>query len=237
MIISQFVITRPIVLSLDCEDDLLTSPPHTSLGSAMMMTRRKAKTAAVDQETDPTQNNSLSNIEIPDDLDIESLQNILPDTSLTSPTPESILQLYRVLLAQVVEADSAQRALEEARAEGERKEVELDQALQDKESLSKDFDASLESLQSELKEVKHERDQLSTGPTFNFIRVDDPNFFVASSRTTLQAQITALSTSQSSSSTEVDTLKHRVEDTEREKRDLVGVVSRLKEDSSQREGE
>ena len=203
----------------------------------MMMTRRKAKTVAVDQETDPTQNNSLSNIEIPDDLDIESLQNILPDTSLSSPTPESILQLYRVLLAQVVEADSAQRALEEARAEGERKEVELDQALQDKESLSKDFDASLESLQSELKEVKHERDQLSTGPTFNFTRVDDPNFFVASSRTTLQAQITALSTSQSSSSTEVDTLKHRVEDTEREKRDLVGVVSRLKEDSSQREGE
>jgi nucleoprotein TPR len=45
-----------------------------------------------------------------------------------------------------------------------------------------------------------------------------------------------LSTSQSSSSTEVEILKHRVENTEREKRDLVGVVSRLKEDSAQREG-
>ena len=42
--------------------------------------------------------------------------------------------------------------------------------------------------------------------------------------------------SQSSSSTESDTLRHRIEDTEREKRDLVGVVSRLKEDSAQREG-
>jgi predicted nucleic acid-binding Zn-ribbon protein len=58
----------------------------------------------------------------------------------------------------------------------------------------------------------------------------------ASSRAALQAQINTLSSSQSSSSTEVDTLKHRVEDTEREKRDLVGVVSRLKEDSAQREG-
>ena len=77
----------------------------------------------------------------------------------------------------------------------------------------------------------------SVSLTFNLLHVDDPNFFVASSRTALQAQITALSTSQSSSSTEVDALKHRVEDTEREKRDLVGVVSRLKEDSSQREGQ
>lgn len=59
----------------------------------------------------------------------------------------------------------------------------------------------------------------------------------ASAKAALQTQINSLSTSQSSSSTELDTLRHRVEDTEREKRDLVGVVSRLKEDSSQREGQ
>lgn len=163
----------PIVRSLDGEGDLLVNftphqTPHPdSQGSTMMKTRRKAKAAAVDQDMEAASQadeehapNGLSNIEIPDDLDIESLQSILPDTSLTSPTPESIVQLYRVLLAQVEEADSAQRELEEARAEGERKDVELDQALQDKESQSKDYEASLESLQSELKEVKHERDQL-----------------------------------------------------------------------------
>lgn len=49
--------------------------------------------------------------------------------------------------------------------------------------------------------------------------------------------MTNVSASHSSSSTEIDSLKHRVEDTEREKRDLVGVVSRLKEDAAQREGE
>jgi nucleoprotein TPR len=177
----------------------------------------------------------LHNIELPPDIDLDSLQNILPDTSLTSPSPESIVSLYRLLLAQVEEADAIQRVLEEARAEAEKKDVELDQALQDRESQTKDLETSLDTLQSELKEVKQERDQLGT--CFNYFF-----YFVwlilhtASSRAALQAQINTLSTSQSTSSTEVDTLKHRVEDTEREKRDLVGVVSRLKEDSAQREG-
>ena len=60
--------------------------------------------------------------------------------------------------------------------------------------------------------------------------------FAATSRASLQAQITTLSTTTTSSSAEVDLLKHRVEDTEREKRELVTVVSRLKEDGAQREG-
>lgn len=52
----------------------------------------------------------------------------------------------------------------------------------------------------------------------------------------LQTQLATLSTSQSSSSTEVENLKRRVDDTEREKRELVGVISRLKDESSQRDG-
>ena len=56
-------------------------------------------------------------------------------------------------------------------------------------------------------------------------------------KNSLQVQITELSTSKSSSSEEVENLKHRVDDTEREKRDLVGVISRLKQETSQREGE
>ena len=56
------------------------------------------------------------------------------------------------------------------------------------------------------------------------------------SKSSLEAQVTNLSTSQSTSSTELDQLKHRVEDSEREKRDLIGVVNRLKEDATQRDG-
>ena len=52
----------------------------------------------------------------------------------------------------------------------------------------------------------------------------------------MQAQVTSLTDSKSASSSEVDALKHRVEDTEREKRDLVGVVSRLKQEGAQQDG-
>lgn len=201
-----------------------------------MKTRRKSKAVAeADQDgSQIAEDNTSHNIEIPDDIDLESLQNILPDTSLTSPSPDSIVSLYRLLLAQIEEADATQRELEEARAEAEKKDVELDQALQDRESQTKDLETSLDIIQSELKEVKQERDQLG---------VLQSNWFSArcschtvSSRVALHAQINTLSTSQSSSSTEADTLRHRVEDTEREKRDLVGVVSRLREDGAQREG-
>lgn len=53
----------------------------------------------------------------------------------------------------------------------------------------------------------------------------------------LQEQLTTLSTSQSSASNEVENLKRRVEDTEREKRELIGVISRLKDEGTQRDGE
>lgn len=55
-------------------------------------------------------------------------------------------------------------------------------------------------------------------------------------KTILQNQITAISASQHSSTSESTSLKERLEDTEREKRELVGVISRLKDESSQREG-
>jgi nucleoprotein TPR len=56
-------------------------------------------------------------------------------------------------------------------------------------------------------------------------------------KTVLQSQIATLSASQHSSMSESTALKERVEDTEREKRELVGVISRLKDESSQREGQ
>lgn len=59
---------------------------------------------------------------------------------------------------------------------------------------------------------------------------------VVEDKTALQNQITTLSASQHSSTSVSTSLKERVEDTEREKRELVGVISRLKDESSQREG-
>lgn len=56
------------------------------------------------------------------------------------------------------------------------------------------------------------------------------------SKVALETQLSSLSTSQSATSTEAETLKHRIEDVEREKRNLVAVVSRLEEDAARREG-
>ena len=82
--------------------------------------------------------------------------------------------------------------------------------------------------------MKQEKDELGMYCTLviSFLL----NFHAAASRNELQANPTSLTTSQSSSSTEVETLRHRDEDVEREKCDLVGVVSLLEEDSTHRDG-
>ena len=60
--------------------------------------------------------------------------------------------------------------------------------------------------------------------------------FLAASNKDLETRISSFTDSQSSSVSDIDHLRNRVEETEREKRDLIGVVSRLKEDATQRDG-
>ncbi|KAJ7288016.1 hypothetical protein C8J57DRAFT_504699 [Mycena rebaudengoi] len=191
----------------------------------MTKTRRKSKAAAAAADSEQEPESPMAEdpqrlvVLLPSDIDIDTLSNLLPETSITSPSPDGIIELYRRLIDFASKLDTAVRERDEDRAEVERIEVELDQAIQEKEVLSKDMEGSAETLHAELRQVRQERDEL------------------LSSQAALQAQIATLSNSQSSSSTEVDNLKHRVEDTEREKRDLVGVISRLKQDGSQREEE
>lgn len=103
------------------------------------------------------------------------------------------------------------------------------------ESVSAELESTLNTTRKELEQVRWERDELGAYqvPT---ACAQDSYFSAATSRASLQAQIATLSTTQSSSSVEAETLKHKVEDTEREKRDLVTVVSRLKDDAAQCEG-
>ncbi len=46
-------------------------------------------------------------------------------------------------------------------------------------------------------------------------------------------KLSQVSSTQSTSTHELDTLRRRIDETEREKRDLLGVVSRLKDDATQ----
>ncbi|CAL1712475.1 unnamed protein product [Somion occarium] len=197
----------------------------------MTKTRRQSKqqqkaaadsvAAAESASAAPSSSQSVAamTVTIPDDIDIEFLSNLLPDANLESPSADDIAALYRIVVNQAADLDATQREVEELKAEVERKDVELDQALQDKETATKDIESTLESTQKELRQVKQEKDEL------------------AAARAELQTKLASISTSQSASSTEVETLRHRVEDVEREKRDLIGVVSRLKEDSTQRDEE
>ncbi|KAH8980106.1 hypothetical protein EDB92DRAFT_1901586 [Lactarius akahatsu] len=196
-----------------------------------MRTRRKSKAAAaaaaeLDAESvAPSEAGTAGqtrvefSVPIPEDLDFDYLSRVLPDVSFDTPSPDSVLSLYRLVVTQAVGLENAHHDLEESRAENERKDVELDQALQDRESSVSSLETQVKGLQEELTKVKQDRDAL------------------ASSKSNLESQISTMNSSQSVSSTELDSFKHRVEDTEREKRDLLSVVSRLKEDSAQRDEE
>ena len=198
------------------------------------MTRRKSKAA------EPESGVPLV-ITLPDDIDEDVLSKLIPEVTLASLSSDDILSIYRLLLSQLTSLDSAQRERDEARADTERKDIELDQALQDKERLSNDLEASVESIHKELQEVKQERDQLGSCNTLFPQNISIMLIYLfthaVEDKTILQNQITAISASQHSSTSESTSLKERVEDTEREKRELVGVISRLKDESSQREGE
>ncbi|KAF9556729.1 hypothetical protein CPC08DRAFT_75963 [Agrocybe pediades] len=184
----------------------------------MMKTRRKSKAAAAAEADTDGETTSLS-ISLPEDINEDTLSDILPDLNLLSVTAEDVVALYKLLLDQTVNMDAAERERDEAKAELERKDVELDQALQDKESATQELESTVEATQQELEQVKRQCSQL------------------AEEKTALQAELNKLSSSQTSSTTEVETLKRRVEDTEREKRELVTVISRLKDESSQRDEE
>lgn len=122
----------------------------------MTTTRRKSK--AAEHEASEAQH-SLT-LTLPDDVDEEVLSNLLPETNLTSISAEDVVALYRLMVTQVVTVDVAERERDDVRAELERKDIELDQALQDKENASKELEASVEAWNEELSRVKGERDRL-----------------------------------------------------------------------------
>jgi nucleoprotein TPR len=89
-------------------------------------------------------------VTIPDDLDFDYLSRLLPDVSFETPSPDTILSLYRLVVTQAGSLETALHDLEESRAENERKDVELDQALQDRESSVSSLEVQVKGLQEEL---------------------------------------------------------------------------------------
>ena len=106
-------------------------------------------------------------VTLPSDIDEETLSDLLPETNLSSISPEDVIALYKLIVVQAVNLDTSERERDEARADLVRKDIELDQVLQDKESSVKEMEASAEDAHEELARVKQERDQLG----FSIIRL------------------------------------------------------------------
>lgn len=173
------------------------------------------------------------------DVDLNTLAGFFPEATLETPSPVLIVQCYKLILNLADQLNERTRDVEELQAEAERKDIELDQALQDKENAIADLEVAVEPVQKELGVVKAEKEELGEKRLVRMSELTLMLFYVvsAASRAALEAQLLSLSTSQSSSSNEVVTIKKKIEEVEREKRDLLGVVSRLQDDVAQREEE
>ncbi|CAE6498266.1 unnamed protein product [Rhizoctonia solani] len=181
----------------------------------MSRVRRSArkKTAAAEDDAASTASYPMSPVIgqaaiLPDDLlaaqdDLRSLLGV--DVDLAQPSSELLFTAYRALLG----------VQEETRAEIVRKEVELEQVIQDHESRLNELESKLDESRQE---TEHERQKNSE-------------------LTAANASLSARLESMSATSTDNNTLNRRVEEVEREKRDLLLVVDRLREDSAGMETE
>jgi nucleoprotein TPR len=138
-----------------------------------MQTRRRVKSAAAaaaaagDDHESASQAGSVEppiarvlHIDMPADPDLEQLAELIPDIDPSTVTSENVLALYRLLVYYASDLSATQREFEQAQADGERKDVELEQALQDRETAQKEFQVTIEQQQAEVTQLKQERDQL-----------------------------------------------------------------------------
>ena len=99
-------------------------------------------------------------IDIPAELDVSPLEELFPDATLKQPTTQTVLMIYRSLLDHIHSISSLNARLEETRAESVRKEVELDQTLQEQDMRFKELEQNLSSRQAEVEYLKSENKQL-----------------------------------------------------------------------------
>ncbi|KAG9002479.1 hypothetical protein FRB94_003839 [Tulasnella sp. JGI-2019a] len=150
-------------------------------------------------------------VSLPPDISEEQLYELIPEAmSLEQPTSETIVQLYRIVLELKEQNDVAAADMDDVRAEAQRKEVELDQALVDHQNETTQLNKILEQVSTQLKEAKSH------------------NVELLGNLEKLQGEVNAKSTSQTTSTVELEGLHRKLEDTERANRDLIDVIDRMK---------
>jgi nucleoprotein TPR len=99
-------------------------------------------------------------VDLPDDMDFARLEELLPDNPLKQPTAQSTLVVYNYLLEQSREVQALNIQLEEMRSDSMRKEVELEQTMQEHELRFKELEESLSLKSNEAGTLKDQNKQL-----------------------------------------------------------------------------
>ena len=153
------------ILRASCGTQRARHPTHDH-GHPMTKTRRKAREdAAHDDEEGPSHAGATTSlpVPVPEDIDLDYLSEILPNIpDFSRVNSDVVAVLYKLVVGLNTDLDGLRREVDELQGEVERKDVELDQALQDKESLSKDLEGNVESVHSELEQLKQEREKLGS---------------------------------------------------------------------------
>ena len=127
--------------------------------------RKSKKTADADADnasarSTPPPGSTVSVGSLLGDIDMRTLSGFFPDVSLETPSAAVIVQCYRLILTQAAQLDEKEKTIEEMEADVDRKEIELDQALQDKENLLMELDTNVKAVQDQLDVVKAEKEEI-----------------------------------------------------------------------------
>src|ERR1700761_9596848 len=126
-----------------------------------MKTRRSKGNESIQEDV------ATLEVDLPPEMDVDQLERLLPDVQVKQPNQHNILAVYNTLLEQSGTISTLNLELEELRSESIRKEVELDQTLQDQDVRFKDLEQSLNSKVAEIDGLREQIKQLCLS-TFPF---------------------------------------------------------------------
>lgn len=164
---------------------------------------------------------------LPSTLHLPALSTALASTNPPKPIDEAylrapdealVLHLYSTIL-QLPALREASAALEREKAERARRDIEVEEALNEAESVRTEAEERAERERAERERAEAEKDRLAAE--------------LAGSN----AQLAALKSTSESGTSEVAELKGRLEQVEQEKRDLLSSLEKEREESSRRGGE
>jgi hypothetical protein len=169
--------------------------------------KSQASTSAAEIHASSTTTADHLVLTLPDDFEPSILDALTGSTTAgrdwSAPNAETVVALYRLVISQKAQFDTALQEWEERLAQ---KDADLEQALQDSETYRRESNESIEALKGEVEVLK------STGT------------MVEEERTRLVGVLASLQASEGESTMEVEVLKGVVQEREREKKTLTDAL-------------